>query len=144
MSSVPASRMHEPEEPHGVSVAIPHHYVNYYVIFLVLVVLTILTVLIALKRFDNELVNVLLALLVAWIKATCVARYFMHLKFEGKLIYLMLIVPLILCFILVFALIPDILMTTHDSHSASLHVFNDMIGRFNALFVGSNGSEGTH
>lgn len=144
MSSVPASpRMHEPEEPHGVTVPHPEHYVNYYLIFLVLVVLTVVTVLVALKRFDNELVNVALALLVASIKAICVARYFMHLKFEGKLIYLMLIVPLILCFILVFALIPDILMTRTDSHSASLHVFNDMIGRFTALFVGE-GSEGHH
>ena len=59
--------------------------------------LTVVTVLVAFYRFSNELVNVLLALTVASIKATCVALFFMHLKFEGKLIYLILIVPLVLC-----------------------------------------------
>ena len=104
----PANRMIEPEEPHGHTEPLPHHHVNYLMIFLVLVALTILTVMIALKRFDNELINLLLAMLVASIKAICVAMYFMHLKFEGKLIYLILIVPLILCVILIAALIPDI------------------------------------
>jgi cytochrome c oxidase subunit 4 len=100
--------MGEPEEPHGHTEALPHHHVNYFMIFLVLVALTIITVMVALKRFDNELINLLLAMLVASIKAICVAMYFMHLKFEGKLIYLILIVPLILCVILMAALIPDI------------------------------------
>jgi len=63
-------------------------------------------------RFDNEVVNLLLALLVASIKATLVAMFFMHLKFEGKLIYLILIVPLLLCILLVCALIPDIVHGT--------------------------------
>src|SRR2546423_12780999 len=69
-----------PEEPHGVSVPMPHHKVNYYAIFIALVALTVVTVAIAFKRFDNEMVNVLLALLVASIKAMFVAMYFMHLK----------------------------------------------------------------
>ena len=71
-------------------------------------VLTVVTVAIALKRFDNELVNVLLALLVASIKAMFVATYFMHLKFEGKLIYFIFFVPLVLTVILICALIPDV------------------------------------
>ena len=103
-----AGRMGEPEEPHGHTEAMPHHHVNYLLIFGILVVLTVVTVAIAFVRFQNELVNLLLAMLVASVKATCVALYFMHLKFEGKLIYLILIVPLILCVILVCALIPDI------------------------------------
>ena len=97
-----------PEEPHGVSVPMPHHTVNYVMIFFTLVALTILTVLVALHRFDNELVNVTLALLVASIKAMFVASYFMHLKFEGKLIYVIFFVPLVLTVILICALIPDI------------------------------------
>lgn len=101
-------RMGEPEEPHGHSEPMPHHHVNYVLIFGVLVVLTVVTVAVAFVRFQNELVNLLLAMLVASIKAACVALYFMHLKFEGKLIYLILVVPLILCVILVCALIPDI------------------------------------
>jgi cytochrome c oxidase subunit 4 len=103
-----AGRMNEPEEPHGHTEPMPHHHVNYVMIFLVLVVLTIVTVAVALHRFESEMINLLLAMLVASIKASCVALYFMHLKFEGKLIYLILLVPLILCVILCCALIPDI------------------------------------
>src|SRR3954468_5554812 len=99
----------EPDEPHGVTVPTPHHTVNYYFIFFALVLLTIATVLVAFHRFHNELANLLLALLIASIKATLVAMFFMHLKFEGKLIYLIFIVPLVLCVLLIVALIPDIL-----------------------------------
>lgn len=102
------NRLPEPSEPHDVSRPTPHHAVNYFAIFAALIVLTVITVAIAFKRFESEVINVLLALLVASIKATFVAVYFMHLKFEGKLIYLIFIVPLILCVILVMALIPDI------------------------------------
>jgi cytochrome c oxidase subunit IV len=41
-----------------------------------------------------------------------VALFFMHLKFEGKLIFLILLVPVLLCIILVIALIPDIAHST--------------------------------
>src|SRR6266550_5379260 len=99
----------EPEEPHGVTVPAPHHAVNYFAIFATLVILTIVTVAVAFYRFENEVVNLLLALLVASIKATLVAMFFMHLKFEGKLIYLIFCVPLILCVLLICALIPDVM-----------------------------------
>jgi cytochrome c oxidase subunit IV len=116
------SRM--PEEPHGVTVPMPHHEVPYFKIFLALVVLTAVTVAIAFVHFPTELINVLAALAVAIVKGSLVALFFMHLKFEGKLIYLIVIVPLILCVLVVTALIPDILLTHHDSTSASLHDFN--------------------
>ena len=97
------------EEAHGISVPMPHHPINYYLIFGVLVLLTGVTLGIAIfKRFDNELINVALALSVASLKGAFVAFYFMHLKFEGKLIYFILFVPLLLTVILVCALIPDI------------------------------------
>jgi cytochrome c oxidase subunit IV len=121
-------RMQEPEEPHGVTEPTPHHSVNYYYIFFALVVLTIVTVLVAFYRFESEVVNLLLALLVASIKATLVAMFFMHLKFEGKLIYMIFFVPLLLCVLLIIALIPDILMTDPDRHAASssMHLFNSV------------------
>lgn len=97
-----------PEEPHGLSAPAVHHPVNYLMIFYTLVALTIVTVLVAFHRFDNELANVMLALLVASIKAMFVATYFMHLKFEGKLIYLIFFVPLLFTIVLVTSLIPDI------------------------------------
>src|SRR5687767_4491170 len=125
-------RMPEPEEPHGVSVPAPHHHVNYYYIFFALVILTIVTVLVAFHRFESEVVNLLLALLVASIKATLVAMFFMHLKFEGKLIYLIFFVPLMLCVLLIVALIPDILMTDPGSNSSSLHLFNNVAHLFQA------------
>jgi len=118
-----ASRI--PEEPHDVSRPLPHHKVPYFIIFWVLVALTAVTVYVAIRyRFKNELVNVLLALLIASIKGLCVAMFFMHLKFEGKLIYLIFIVPLLLCVLVVCALIPDVLLTGADSSSSSMHMFN--------------------
>ena len=121
MTSTPASRMHEPEEPHGVSEPTPHHEIPYMKVFWALMVLTIITVAIGIKlRFENELINVLLALLVAAIKGTLVARFFMHLKYEGKLIYLILISPLVLCVILIVALLPDIL----PIGDSSMQIFN--------------------
>jgi cytochrome c oxidase subunit 4 len=98
----------EPEEPHGVTVPEPHHKINYFAIFGLLVVLTIVTVAVAFIDIKSEIAKVLLALAIASVKATAVALYFMHLKFEGKLIYLILFVPLALCVLLVVALIPDI------------------------------------
>jgi cytochrome c oxidase subunit 4 len=103
----PTSR--EPEEPHGVTAAAPHHKINYFAIFAALVILTIVTVCVAFYRFENETVNLLLALLIASIKATLVAMFFMHLKFEGKLIYVIFCVPLVLCVLLIVALIPDVM-----------------------------------
>jgi cytochrome c oxidase subunit 4 len=103
-------RMHgDPEEAHGTTVPMPHHHVNYYAIFASLVVLTAITVGVYFLHPPSELVKILLALLIASVKALLVAYFFMHLKFEGKLIYTIFIVPLILCVLLVVALIPDIL-----------------------------------
>ena len=126
MTDSAANRMNEPEEAHGHSVAAPHHSVNYYFVFFSLVILTIATVLIAFYRFQNEVANLLLALMIASIKATLVAMFFMHLKFEGKLIYVIFFVPLLLCVLLICALIPDILMNdpVRHAHSSSLHLFN--------------------
>ena len=118
-------RMSEPEEPHGVTEPTPHHHVNYYAIFATLVVLTIVTVAVAFVHIESELVKVLVALLIASVKASCVAFFFMHLKFEGKLIYMIFIVPLLLCVLLTVALIPDVLLTHPDDNTSSLKTFND-------------------
>ena len=124
MTAHVSSRMGgEPEEPHGHSEPLPHHAVPYYHIFGILIALTIVTVLVAFYRFPNELVNVLLALTVASVKATFVARFFMHVKFEGKLIRLILLSPLVLCVILMAALIPDIARGRHVSMNDMIHWF---------------------
>jgi cytochrome c oxidase subunit 4 len=102
------ANQHGPEEPHGHTVPMPHHKVNYLAIFGLLVVLTIVTVVVAFVHLESELTKVLVALTIASIKAAFVALYFMHLKFEGKLIYLILLLPVFLCVVLVISLIPDI------------------------------------
>ena len=99
---------HDPEEPHGHTAPMPHHRVNYLAIFGLLVVLTVVTVAVAFVHLERELTKVLVALTIASVKAAFVALYFMHLKFEGKLIYLILLLPVFLCVVLVIALIPDI------------------------------------
>ncbi len=98
-----------PDEPHGTTVPTPHHHVNYYAIFATLVALTVVTVGVYFLHPESELVKILLALLIASVKALLVAYFFMHLKFEGKLIYTIFIIPLLLCVLLVVALIPDVL-----------------------------------
>ena len=111
-SSTAVSRLGEGDAeggaPRGHSEATPHHKVNYVLIFVVLIILTVVTVAVAFKRFHDEWINLGIALLVASLKALLVARYFMHLKFEGKLIKLTLVFPILLCVIMVAALIPDI------------------------------------
>jgi cytochrome c oxidase subunit 4 len=106
-----------PDEPHGVSVAMPHHVVPYVKIFILLVILTVVTVaayfLLMMAGVHNELVRVVVAITIAAVKASFVAMFFMHLKFEGKLIYLIAIIPLILTVLLVVALIPDIVHSRH-------------------------------
>jgi cytochrome c oxidase subunit 4 len=96
---------------------------GYLAVFGTLFVLTIVTVAVSYLHLPH-VPAVAVALTIAAFKATLVALFFMHLKFEGKLIYLIVTVPLILCVLLTCALIPDILMTDHDSSSASLHLFN--------------------
>ena len=110
MSHATHSETHADNHDHSAGNSAGHveHKINYLLIFFTLVVLTVVTVLIAFKRFDNEVVNVALALLVATIKATFVARYFMHLKFEGKLILAIFVVPLALTVLIIAALIPDV------------------------------------
>ena len=81
--------------------------------------------------------RVLLAVLLtlAFVEAGLGLLYFMHLKFEGKLIYVILFVPLALCVILVLALIPDVFMTDpiRNAASSSLHLFNPITAFFNGF-----------
>jgi cytochrome c oxidase subunit 4 len=106
MTDVPANRI--PEPVHGHAEPTPHHKVNYVAVFITLVVLTVVTVAVAFVGLKQEWQKVLLALAIASVKASFVVLYFMHLKFEGKLIYLILIVPVSFCIILVVSLLPDV------------------------------------
>ena len=70
-----------------------HHVVSipiYLAVFAVLVVGTIVTVLVALVDLDFIFpgANTLVALLIAFIKMTCVMLWFMHVKYSPRLIWL--------------------------------------------------------
>ena len=106
MSQAGAHRI--PEPAHGHAEPIPHHKVNYVAVFGLLVALTVVTVAVAVFQIKSEVTKVLLALAIATIKASAVVLYFMHVKFEGKLIYLILLVPLTFCVLLVISLLPDV------------------------------------
>jgi cytochrome c oxidase subunit 4 len=107
MTDVPAAHR-IPEPAHGHAEPTPHHKVNYVAVFITLVVLTVVTVVVAFVNLKSEMAKVLLALAIASIKASAVILYFMHVKFEGKLIYLILIVPITFCILLVVSLLPDV------------------------------------
>src|SRR3954452_13938524 len=83
----------------------------YLKVFFVLLILTIFEYCYALASFKFGLGIVLLILglmVLAFTKAGLVAWYFMHLKFEGRWVYLMIVPALFMAMFLVLALYPDI------------------------------------
>src|SRR3954462_14527486 len=84
----------------------------YIKIFLILLVLTILEYFYAMTGMGLVLLIAgLMALAIT--KAALVGMYFMHLKFEGRWVYLMLVPACILAMVLVSALWPD--MVLHEA-----------------------------
>jgi cytochrome c oxidase subunit IV len=88
-----------------------HHapHVNSFAIFIALCVCTAVSVVFDLVPMNRRLVAVLV-LAVAIAKAQFVMRYFMHLKFEGRWKYVLLLPTAILAVGLPLALAPDIAM----------------------------------
>src|SRR3989454_11772572 len=74
----------------------------YVTIFLALMVGTTLTVIAAFYDFPGPL-NAVVALTIATIKATLVVLYFMHVRYSGRLIWL-LIVAALFWLVIMFAL----------------------------------------
>lgn len=70
------------------------------IVWLVLTVLTIVTVYVATVDFGRAL-NIIAAMVIASIKASIVALYFMHLKFEDKLTWVYALYPMFLLFLLI-------------------------------------------
>lgn len=79
------------------------HITSYRTLGTTLVLLLLLTTLtINVTSFNLKLWNVVLALLIAGLKGYLVMTYFMHLKYENRVIRLFVIVVLIL-FVVIFA-----------------------------------------
>jgi cytochrome c oxidase subunit IV len=70
------------------------HAQQYLVVLLCLLVLTVITVWIA--QYDFGAMNLIVAMIVASIKAGLVALIFMHLKHENPLLWLYVFIPLVL------------------------------------------------
>ena len=81
---------------------------NYFVIWLWLIGLVLLSI--GASLFLPKGVAILLIFLVALVKAVLVLLNYMHLKFERPLLYALVIVPLLIVAILIFALFPDFVL----------------------------------
>ena len=84
-----------------------HPRTNYVAVYGWLVGLLILSVLAVYLPFPQA-ATVTIIFIIAAAKAALVAAYFMHMRFEKKLIYSIAITPVILFIILTVSLIPDI------------------------------------
>lgn len=89
-----------------------HKQPNYIAIFWWLLALTILEVAVIFTPMARMIIAILLVGM-ALSKACLVAMYFMHLKFERRILGLIAMAPLLLCVLLVFALLPDLSGTIH-------------------------------
>lgn len=94
-----------PADPHADHAHHPH--VNYLGIFIALCVCTLLSAVFDLVPLNRRLVAALV-LAVAVAKAQYVMRFFMHLKFEGRWKYVLLLPTAILACGIPLALAPDI------------------------------------
>lgn len=91
-----------------------HKQPNYIAIFWWLLALTVLEVGVIFMPLARVLIAILLVGL-ALSKASLVAMYFMHLRFERTTLGLIAVTPLVLCVLLVFALLPDHTATPHQT-----------------------------
>ncbi len=87
-----------------------HHIVSpatYAVVLGVLLVLTIATVLVAYVNFPG-LWNLVIALGLATIKGTIVTMWFMHVKYSGKLIKIVIVTSLMFLMLMIFGTLMDV------------------------------------
>ena len=80
---------------------------NYLAVFGWLFVLTVVEVGVIFLPIPKLLIAASLVILAA-VKASLVAIYFMHLKFEKLVIWWIAVIPVILCVFLIFMLIPEL------------------------------------
>jgi caa(3)-type oxidase subunit IV len=87
-----------------------HHgpsYRHYVAIFVSLAILTAATVLISYSGLAMN-VRTTLAFIIAAIKAVLVGLIFMHLRFERRTIVIFAVSPILLAFVFILAIAPDV------------------------------------
>jgi len=83
-----------------------HHHPNYLMIFWWLAILTVLEIGVIFTPMPKMTINVLLGVM-ALTKAILVAAYFMHLRFEVRILGLIAVTPLAIAILLIFVILPD-------------------------------------
>jgi len=78
------------------------------IVWLALTILTAVTVFTALEIDLGRVMNMVIAMVIASVKASIVAYYFMHLKFEDKLTWVYAIYPLFLLLLLIATTIMEV------------------------------------
>jgi cytochrome c oxidase subunit 4 len=87
----------------------PNNHPNYIRIFIYLVILTAATYLtVPLRPLLTEGLVIFWVIAIALGKSSLVAMFFMHLKFEGRWKFALVVPPLMMACVLVLALVPDI------------------------------------
>ena len=87
----------------------------YWAVFFALILLTILTV--GQSRIEGlgHATNRIIGVIVACTKATLVALFFMHLKYEKRYFYPVVIFPLILVLVIIFGNFTDVAYGDHTT-----------------------------
>ncbi len=81
---------------------------TYVAVFAALLLLTVVTVLVS--YVDLGLLNVVVALLIASVKATLVALFFMHLKGENRLVWGFALVPIFFLALILLGTLTDTML----------------------------------
>jgi cytochrome c oxidase subunit 4 len=81
---------------------------TYVAVFAALLLLTVVTVLVS--YVDLGLLNVVVALLIASVKATLVALFFMHLKGENRLVWGFALVPIFFLALILLGTLVDTML----------------------------------
>lgn len=95
-------------------VTVAHEEPNYIAVWIWLAVLTVVEIFVANTGLHKLLILALLVGL-AIAKASMVATYFMHLKFERRTLAMIAVTPALLLVLLTFAIRPDALGSAADS-----------------------------
>jgi len=93
-----------------------HKHPNYMAIFWYLAILTVIEIAVIYMPLTKLTIGVLLCGL-ALGKATLVAMYFMHLRFEVRTLGLIAVTPLTIATLLIFLLLPDGFAVAHKSEA---------------------------
>src|SRR5262245_14485932 len=87
----------------------------YWAVFLALIVATLVTVAQARVMHLDHTVNVVIGLIIACTKGTLVALFFMHLKYEKRYFFPVVLFPLSLVLVIIFANFPDVAFGQHTT-----------------------------